>query len=47
MYKRMIIRDLTQPRFKNFKTVGIAVCDIISTSPLRLDRILWYTSGFK
>ena len=46
MHKRLIIRDLTPPPIK-FKTVGIAVMDILSTSPLRLDRILWYTSGFK
>jgi hypothetical protein len=46
MYKRTIIRDLSKPPSK-YKTVGIAVTDIISTSPLRLDRIFWYTSGFK
>ena len=45
MYKRLIIRDLSKPQIKS-KTVGIAVTDIISTSPLRLDRIFWYTSGF-
>ena len=45
MYKRLIIRDRARALIK-FKTVGIAVLDIISTSPLRLDLILWYTSGF-
>lgn len=46
MYKRLIIRDPAKLPSK-YKTVGIAVADILSTSPLRLDRILWYTSGFK
>ncbi len=46
MYKRHTTRDLIPPPIKLI-TVGIAVKDILSTSPLRLDLILWYTSGFK
>ena len=46
MERRKITRDLTPPRFKNPKFYGIEFMDIISTSPLRQDRILWYTSGF-
>ncbi len=46
MYKRKIIRDPEKLPSK-YKTVGIAGTDILSTSHLRLDRILWYTSGFK
>lgn len=44
MIHRMISRDLTTPPHILFRSE--AGTDV-STSPLRLDRLPWYTSGFE
>ena len=44
MYGPIYIRE-PEPR-PRYKLSGVASPDFASTSPLRLDLVLWYTSGF-